>query len=35
MQLSEKQKAFSEFVFGFSKSIFNLKHFSRKDDPHS
>ena len=35
MQLSEKQKTFSEFFFAFLKSILNFKHFSKKDDPHS
>ena len=35
MQLSEKQKKFSEFIFAFLKSIFNFEHFSKKDEPHS
>ena len=36
MQLSQKQKAFSEFFFfAFSKSKLNFEHFQRKDDPHS
>ena len=34
-QLSQKQKAFSQFFFPFSKSTLNLKHFQNKDDPHS
>ena len=34
MQLSEKQKTFSEFFFAFSKSILNFKHLPKKDDPH-
>ena len=35
MQLSEKLKTFSEFLFGFLKSILNFKHLPKKDDPHS
>ena len=35
IQLSQKQKNFSEFFFAFLKSILNFKHFSKKDDPHS
>ena len=35
MQLSEKQKTFSEFFFAFLKSILNLKHLLKKDDPRS
>ena len=35
LQLSQKQKTFSEFVFAFSKSILNFKHFAKKDDPQS
>ena len=38
MQLSQNQKPFSQFFFFFStffKSILNLKHFPKKDDPHS
>ena len=35
MQLSEKQKTFSEFFFAFLKSILNLKHLPQKDDPRS
>ena len=34
MQLSEKQKTFSEFFPKFLKSRFNFKHFEKKDDPH-
>ena len=30
MQLSQKQKIFSEFFFVFSKFSFNFKNFSRK-----
>ena len=33
MHLSQKQKAFSEFYFDFSKSIFNFKHFGKKGTP--
>ena len=35
IQLSQKQKNFSEFFFAFLKSILNFKHFPKKDDPHS
>ena len=35
MQLSEKQKTFSEFFFAFLKSILNFKHLPKKDDPRS
>ena len=35
LQLSQKQKTFSEFVFAFSKSILNFKHLPKNDDPHS
>ena len=35
MQLSEKHKTFSEFFFGFLKSILNFKRFPKKDDPQS
>ena len=35
MQLSEKQKTFSEFCFSFSKSLLNFKHWTKKDDPRS
>ena len=34
-QLSQKQKAFSEFFLAFSKSTLNFEHFQKKDDPHS
>ena len=35
MQLSEKQKTFSQFFFFFAflKSILNVKHLPKKDDP--
>ena len=32
---SQKQKPFYEFFLEFSKCALNLKHFQRKDDPHS
>ena len=35
MQLSKKQKNFSESFFRFLKSILNFKHLPKKDDPHS
>ena len=35
IQLSQKQKTFSEFLFAFLKSILNLKLLLKKDDPHS
>ena len=35
MQLSEKQKTFSEFVFAFLKSILNFKHLAAKDEARS
>ena len=34
VELSQKQKIFSEFFFAFSKSILNFKHLTKKDDPH-
>ena len=35
MQLSEKQKTFYRFFFADLKSILNLKHLPKNDDPHS
>ena len=35
MQLSGKQKGFSEFFAAFLKSSLNFEHFHKKDDPHS
>ena len=35
MQLSQKQKTFSEFSFAFLKSVLNFKHYRKKADPHS
>ena len=34
MQLSQKQKKFSQFFRAFLKSRFNSKHLEKKDDPH-
>ena len=34
-QLSQKLKAFSEFLFASLKSMLNFKHLPKKDDPHS
>ena len=35
MQLSEKEKTFSQFLDAFFKSSLNLKHFERENDPHN
>ena len=35
MQLSQKQKTFSEFFLAFLKSTLNFKHLPNKDDRHS
>ena len=35
IQLSLKQKTFSEFFFAFLTSILHFKHMAKKDDPHS
>ena len=35
MQLSQKQKSFSQFFAAFSKYRLNLEHFQKKDDTHS
>ena len=35
MQLSRKQKTFSEFFSAFLESSLNFKHFQKKDDSHS
>ena len=35
MQLSQKQKTFSEFFCAFLKSSLNFEHFQKKDDSHS
>ena len=34
-QLSQKQKAFSQFFVAFSKYKLNFQHFQKKHDPHS
>ena len=34
MQLSQKQKTFSQFFAGFLKSRLNFEHFEEKDDLH-
>ena len=34
LQLSQKQKTFSQFFFAFLKSILNYKHLPKKVDPH-
>ena len=35
MEVSRKEKTFSEFCFAFLKSILNFKDFQEKDDSHS
>ena len=35
MQLSQKRKTFSEFLFAFSEFIFNVEDFQKNDDTHS
>ena len=35
IQLSQKQKLFSEYFLAFLKSILTFKHLPRKDDHHS
>ena len=35
MQLSQKQKTFSQFLSAFSTSRLNFEHFQKSDDPHS
>ena len=34
IQLTQKQKTFSDFFFAVSKSILNFKHLPKGDDPH-
>ena len=34
MQLSQKQKKFSQFFAAFLKSRLHFKYFEKKDDPH-
>ena len=33
--MSKTKKPFDQFFCAFSKSALNLKHFQKKDDPHS
>ena len=35
IELSQKQKIFSEFFLAFLKSILNFQHLPKNDDPHS
>ena len=35
IEISKKQKIFSEFFFPFLKSMLNFNHLPKKDDPHS
>ena len=35
MQLSQKRKTFSKFLFAFSEFIFNIEDFQKNDDTHS
>ena len=35
MQLSQKQKSFSQFFSAFFQSSLNFEHFQKKDDSHS
>ena len=35
IQLSQKQKTFSQFFLKFLKSILNFKQLGKEDDPHS
>ena len=35
VQLSQKEKKFSELPLGFLNSFLNFKHMAKKDDPHS
>ena len=35
MQLSKKNKTFSQFISEFLESGLNLEHFQKKDNPHS
>ena len=34
IQLSQKQKTFSQFFFAFLKSLLNYKHLPKNDGPH-
>ena len=35
MELSQKQKTFSEFFCAFLKSVLNFKHLPKNDDPYT
>ena len=35
MQLSQKQKTFSQYISAVLKCKLNFEHFQKKDDPHS
>ena len=35
MELSQKQKHFSQFSFAFLKSLLNYQHLPKKGEPHS
>ena len=35
IQLSQKEKIFSQFFFALLKSILNFQHLPKKDDPHT
>ena len=35
IQLYQKQKSFSDFLFAFLKSMSNFQHLPKKDDPRS
>ena len=35
MELSQKQKTFSQFFSSFLKASLNLEHFEKKDPPHT
>ena len=35
MELSEKEKTFSQFVSAFLKAKLNFEHYQEKNDPHS
>ena len=35
IELCQKEKIFTQFFFALLKSILNLKHLPKKDDPHT
>ena len=35
IKLYQQQKTFTDFIFAFLKSILNVKHLRKKDDPRS